>query len=113
MARQARLFDRLSVFAETNVSVGHWRGLGQTGASGLKSCGLARSQSILFAGQVLKVRTLAQAQLSRPFTFERCLKRTPGPPPFSSMNTTPALSNARLMTSRVARLGWLVPASNW
>ena len=31
--------------------------------------------------------------------------RTPGPPPFSSMNSTPAASNARLMTSSVARRG--------
>ena len=41
--------------------------------------------------------------------FVRCrfFRRTPGPPPFSSMNSTPAVSNARLMTSRVARRGWL------
>ena len=26
--------------------------------------------------------------------FARCRKRTPGPPPFSSMNSTPAASNA-------------------
>jgi hypothetical protein len=38
--------------------------------------------------------------------------RTPGPPPFASMNSTPAASNARRMTWSVARLGSLVPASS-
>ena len=31
--------------------------------------------------------------------------RTPGPPPFSSMNSMPAVSNARLTTSSVAQRG--------
>ena len=38
--------------------------------------------------------------------------RTPGPPPFSSMNSTPASTSARLMTSRVALRGSCIPASN-
>ena len=37
--------------------------------------------------------------------FDGFRRRKPGPPPFSSMNSTPAASNARLMTSRVARRG--------
>jgi hypothetical protein len=51
-------------------------------------------------------------------THFRCLlpaalrRRTPGPPPFSSMNSTPAFSKARLMTSRVARRGCVTPASS-
>jgi len=32
-------------------------------------------------------------------------RRTPGPPPFSSMNSTPADSNARLIASSVALIG--------
>src|SRR5262249_4987138 len=43
----------------------------------------------------------------------RCRSRTPGPPPFSSMKSTPALSKARLITSEVARRGWVAPASSW
>jgi hypothetical protein len=39
--------------------------------------------------------------------------RTPGPPPFSSMKSTPAPSKARLITSSVARRGWLAPDSIW
>ena len=34
------------------------------------------------------------------FSRWRLRRRTPGPPPFSSMNSMPATSNARLMTSR-------------
>ena len=41
----------------------------------------------------------------RDFCCDGLRRRTPGPPPFSSMNSTPALSKARLMTSRVARRG--------
>jgi hypothetical protein len=37
---------------------------------------------------------------------------TPGPPPFLSMNATPADSKARLTTSTVARRGWLAFDSN-
>src|SRR6266487_337123 len=47
------------------------------------------------------------------FDRRRCRKRTPGPPPFSSMNSTPAPSRARLITSRVALRGSLAPASTW
>jgi hypothetical protein len=41
------------------------------------------------------------------YPFFRCRfrNRTPGPPPFSSMNSTPANSKARRMTSSVARRG--------
>ena len=39
------------------------------------------------------------------FGYDGLFKRTPAPPPFWSMNSTPAVSNARLMTSRVARRG--------
>ena len=48
----------------------------------------------------------------RDFPFDRLRRRTPGPPPFSSMNSTPAFSKARLMTSRVARRGCVEPASS-
>src|SRR5262249_42142448 len=49
----------------------------------------------------------------RDFSFDRLRKRTPGPPPFSSMNSTPAFSKARLITLRVARRGCVDPASSW
>ena len=38
-------------------------------------------------------------------------RRTPGPPPSWSMNSTPAASKERLITSSVARRGTWVPAS--
>jgi hypothetical protein len=50
---------------------------------------------------------------SQRFGFARFRRRKPGPPPFSSMNSTPAFSKARLTTSRVARRGWLPSFSNW
>ena len=46
------------------------------------------------------------------FWRECCRKRTPGPPPFPSMNSMPAASMARLIiSSRVALRGLLNPAS--
>jgi hypothetical protein len=39
----------------------------------------------------------------------RFRRRTPGLPPFSSMNSTPADSNGRRMTLSVARRGWVPP----
>jgi hypothetical protein len=50
---------------------------------------------------------------SQRFVFAGFRRRTPGPPPLSSMNSTPAFSKARLTTSRVARRGWLPSFSNW
>src|SRR5262249_44648497 len=41
----------------------------------------------------------------RGLSLARLRSRAPGPPPFSSMNSAPALSKTRLMTSRVARRG--------
>jgi hypothetical protein len=44
-----------------------------------------------------------RAELPHPFfDFLGSRNRTPGPPPFSSMNSTPAPSKALLMTSSVA-----------
>jgi hypothetical protein len=40
-------------------------------------------------------------------------RRTPGPPPFSSVNSTPADSSACLMTWSVDLRGSLFPASTW
>jgi hypothetical protein len=57
------------------------------------------------------VDPISHSTQSSPLSRALLLSRTPRPPPFSSMNSTPALSKARLMTSRVARRG-LVPASN-
>jgi hypothetical protein len=45
------------------------------------------------------------------FARWRFRSRTPGPPPFSSMRTIPAVSSARLITSRVARRGSWTPSS--
>jgi hypothetical protein len=39
-------------------------------------------------------------------------RRTPGPPPFSSRNSTPAVSSALLITSSVARRDRIAPASS-
>jgi len=67
---------------------------------------LAQSREI---GSVSRKRPVG----SHRFCFGGFRRRTPGPPPFSSMNSTPAFSNARLTTSRVARRGWLPSFSNW
>ena len=48
--------------------------------------------------------------LLRSFAFA---DRTPAPPPFSSMNSTPARSNACFKTARVARRGPVISASIW
>jgi hypothetical protein len=47
------------------------------------------------------------------FPCRRLRKRTPGPPPFSSMNSTPARSEACLTTKIVARRDSICPASIW
>jgi hypothetical protein len=54
----------------------------------------------------------SKCRRSYPFFCCRFRNRTPGPPPFSSMNSTPAVSNARLMTFKVARRGVLAVDSN-
>jgi hypothetical protein len=47
------------------------------------------------------------------FPCRRLRKRTPGPPPFSSMNSTPARSKACLTTTIVARRDSICRASIW
>ena len=46
------------------------------------------------------------------FGYDGLFKRTPAPPPFWSMNSTPARSKACLTTSNVERRGSFTPASS-
>jgi hypothetical protein len=58
---------------------------------------------------VSRCYSLGRAYL--PFVCQS-LRRTPGPPPFSSMNSMPAASKARRTTWIVARRGAVSPASS-
>jgi hypothetical protein len=71
------------------------------------------SQSERYLGAYAAVVSLPVGSVPsgwRPHSFLR--KRTPAPPPFSSMNSTPAASSARRITSSVARRGLLAPFSS-
>jgi hypothetical protein len=71
------------------------------------------SATCVLAKLVAMFRRLHQILYLRGFSFADFRRRTPGPPPFSSMNSTPANSKARRTTSSVARRGWLPSFSNW
>ena len=71
------------------------------------------SASIAVAGTRVFVSKTSQSVCSYRLCFDGFRRRKPGPPPFSSMNSTPAFSKARLTTSRVARRGWLASFSKW
>jgi hypothetical protein len=47
----------------------------------------------------------------RGFSFADLRRRTPGPPPFSSMNSTPAASRARRMASSFAAVSEVAPSA--
>src|SRR6516162_4062073 len=79
----------------------------QTSISNAPRCGASATAGRLETTERTIAASLATSDSARDYFLgalgrRRCRKRTPGPPPFSSMNSTPAVSRARRTAKSLA-----------